>query len=116
MTGPVRRLRLLYLIDSLAPGGSERSLAALAPHYRDLGVELTVGVLCDRAGVADEIRAADGKVISLAGAAGRARQLSALRALVTERQPDLVHTTLFESDVLGRVAARSAGTPVVSSL
>jgi glycosyltransferase involved in cell wall biosynthesis len=31
-------------------------------------------------------------------------------------RPDLVHTTLFEADVSGRVAARLTGIPVVSSL
>jgi glycosyltransferase involved in cell wall biosynthesis len=36
--------------------------------------------------------------------------------LVRSLRPDLVHTTLFESDVAGRIAAVSARVPVVSSL
>jgi glycosyltransferase involved in cell wall biosynthesis len=47
---------------------------------------------------------------------GRAATAAALRRLVREQRPDLVHTTLYESDVLGRAAALSAGVPVVSSL
>ena len=41
---------------------------------------------------------------------------SAVRRLVGEVEPDLVHTTLYEADIAGRVGARLAGVPVVSSL
>jgi glycosyltransferase involved in cell wall biosynthesis len=36
--------------------------------------------------------------------------------IVRERRPDIVHTTLFEADVAGRIGARRAGVPVVSTL
>jgi glycosyltransferase involved in cell wall biosynthesis len=36
--------------------------------------------------------------------------------LIRERSPDLVHTTLFEADITGRIAAARARVPVVSSL
>jgi len=111
-----RPLRLLYVIDSLAAGGAERSLAALAPHYRDLGVELTVVVLIDRHGVEDQIVDAGGRIISVASTPGRLRKIARLRSLIREQRPDLVHTTIFEADILGRTGAWLAGTPVVSSL
>ncbi|MFN8024847.1 MAG: glycosyltransferase [Acidimicrobiia bacterium] len=110
------RIRLLYVIDSVAAGGAERSLAALAPHYRDLGVDLTVVTLVDRQGVEQQLLDAGARLLSVASAKGRSGKLRALRALVREERPDLVHTTLFEADILGRTAARLAGTPVVSSL
>ena len=41
-------MRVLYLIDSLAGGGAERSLAALAPAYADRDLRLTVAYLHER--------------------------------------------------------------------
>jgi glycosyltransferase involved in cell wall biosynthesis len=107
---------VLYLIDSLAPGGAERSLAALAPHYRDLGVSLEVVTLIDRDGLEDELRSAGARVFPLGGSSGRTARTRRFAAMVREHRPDLVHTTLFESDVVGRLGARMAKTAVVSSL
>ena len=56
MTGGA--VRVLYLIDSLAAGGAERSLAALAPAYRERDLRLTVGYLHERPGVQAELEAA----------------------------------------------------------
>ena len=106
----------MYVIDSLARGGAERSLASLAPQYRQLGVRLDVVVLVERDGVEAAIRSAGGEIFSVAGATGRTARVRQLTALMRERSPDLVHTTLFESDVAGRVSARIARLPVVSSL
>jgi len=109
-------VRLLYLIDSLAPGGAERSLAALAPAYRARGVDLEVASLRDRRGVQGELETAGARLWSLTGGGGRVGAIRRARALIRERRPDLVHTTLFEADVAGRIGARLAGVPVVSSL
>ena len=38
-------MRVLYLIDSLVPGGAERSLAAMAPHLVAGGIVLEVATL-----------------------------------------------------------------------
>ena len=65
--------RVLYVIDSLAPGGAETSLAELAPG---------ISVL----------------------------------AMIREIKPDLVHTTLYEADIAGPVAARTARLPSSTSL
>lgn len=107
---------VLYVIDSLLAGGAERSLAALAPLYPRRGIRLDVAYLHDRPGVQRELESAGATMLSVAGPGGRAGRLRRMRHLVTSRRPDLVHTTLFEADVAGRVAARLAGTPVVSSL
>ena len=103
------------MIDTLRPGGAERSLAALAPQYRDLGIALDVAVLVETDGLQDEIRAA-GAALFCVGAGRRLGQVRRFADLVRYRRPDLVHTTLFESDIVGRTGARVAGTRVVSSL
>jgi glycosyltransferase involved in cell wall biosynthesis len=107
-------LHVLYLIDSLAGGGAERSLAALAPAYRDRDLRLTVAYLHERPGVRAELEAAGAAVRSLDGPLGLAGAVARARRLVTDLRPDLVHTTLFEADLVGRVAAGRV--PVVTSL
>jgi glycosyltransferase involved in cell wall biosynthesis len=109
-------MRVLYLIDSLRRGGAEQSLAALAPHLIDGGVDLEVAYLHERPGVRDDLMAAGVKLTPLTDVDGRLGWLRRARRLIYDRQPDLVHTTLFEADIVGRVAARLTRTPVVSSL
>lgn len=109
------RLRVLYVIDSLGHGGAERSLAEMAPYLVRSGIDLHVAVLHDREGFAEQVRAAGAEVHSVADGRGRLGWLTRLTALRRSLQPDLVHTTLFDSDVLGRVVAVAGRTPVVSS-
>ena len=109
-------MRVLYLIDSLVPGGAERSLAAMAPHLVAGGIVLEVATLHERPGVQAELAAAGAGLHSLAGRGGRAGWARRARRLIRDRRPDLVHTTLFEADLVGRVAATVCRVPVVSSL
>jgi glycosyltransferase involved in cell wall biosynthesis len=109
-------VHVLYLIDSLVAGGAERSLAALAPEYRRLGVRLDVAYLHERDGLAREIRDAGAELFSLADGGGRIGWTRGASSLVRERKPDLLHTTLFESDIVGRLASIATGTPTVCSL
>jgi glycosyltransferase involved in cell wall biosynthesis len=109
-------VKVVCLIDSLAPGGAETSLAALAGEYAGRGVELEVAYLKERAGLAARFEAAGVPLFSLASAGGRRGWARAVRRLLADRKPDLLHTTLFESDVAGRVGAWRTGVPVVTSL
>jgi glycosyltransferase involved in cell wall biosynthesis len=109
-------VHVLYVIDSLIPGGAERSLAAIAPHMVSRGVVLDIAYLHRRPGLQQELRAAGAELHCLAGRGGRLGWLWRTRRLVDGRRPDLLHTTLFEADVAGRVAGWSSRLPVVSSL
>jgi glycosyltransferase involved in cell wall biosynthesis len=109
-------VHVLYLIDSLAVGGAERSLASMAPNLVAAGVRLDVAYLRERSGVHDELREGGATLFALDGPGGRAGGLRRVRRVLGERRPDLVHTTLFEADLLGRIAGRLARVPVVSSL
>src|SRR5690348_14848649 len=93
-------------------------MAALAAPYAAHGIELRVAYLherepnvrstFERSGAAtvliDEVRL------------GRVRTMLELADEIRTFRPDLVHTVLFESDVLGRLSAVKARTPVVSSV
>jgi glycosyltransferase involved in cell wall biosynthesis len=108
-------MRVLSVIDSLAPGGTERSTVVLAPHLRELGVDTTIVTL--RAAEHDltpEAEAAGTQVQRLESKTflGRVREL---RAIVRSGEFDLVHTALYKADQVGRLAAWGTGVPVVSS-
>jgi glycosyltransferase involved in cell wall biosynthesis len=109
-------VRVLYIIDSLVPGGAESSLAALARLYPARGVELEVAYLHDRPGLYEAVAATGARLASLDGPDGRRGWVRRAVALVRDRRPDLVHTTLFEADIAGRLAGASARVPVVSSI
>lgn len=109
-------MRVLYVIDSLVGGGAESSLAEVAPFLRDLEIELHIGYLHERPGLHDRLRAGGATLHPLSGSGGRLGWIRRTRSAVRELRPDLVHTTLFEADVAGRIAAWSTRTPVVSSL
>ena len=109
-------MRVLYVIDSLTPGGAETSLAAMAPHLIGGGVDLEVGYFVERPGVHQQLLDAGARVTCIGNEGGRRGRVAQVRRLVAERQPKLVHTTLFEADVAGRIGARLARIPVVTSL
>ena len=110
-------MRVLYLIDSLIAGGAERSLAALAPWYVRAGIRLDVGYLYDRDNVwRPAIEAAGANVVPLSGRAGMPGSVLRSRRTMRSIRPDLVHTTLFDADVIGRIASLGIGVPVVTSL
>jgi glycosyltransferase involved in cell wall biosynthesis len=108
-------MRLLYVIDSLFPGGSAQSLAAMAPYLVAHGVQLEVAYLVDRPGLRGELEQAGARVLPVGGDS-RLGWTVQLVQLLRRRRPDLVHTTLFEADLCGRIAARLTDKPVVSSL
>ena len=109
-------MHILYLIDSLVPAGAERSLVAMAPYFAARGIDLDVAYLHDRAGLQDELARTGTALSSLAGRGGRPGWIYRATRLASRRRPDLIHTTLFEADVAGRIAAALDRIPVVSSL
>lgn len=109
-------MRVLHLIDSLGPGGAERSLIELLPFYREAGIESTVVCLKDHdTGFVEEVRDLGIRLHCLPGNSLRA-WIPAFRNYVREEQPDLVHTCLFLADLVGRIAAIGTQVPILSSL
>jgi len=108
-------VHVLYLIDSLSTGGAERSLAELAPGYAARGIRLDVAYFHERPGVQEDLRRAGASLFPIGGS-GRVDFARRAHRLLRDRRPDLVHTTLFEADVAGRIASWRARIPVVTSL
>jgi glycosyltransferase involved in cell wall biosynthesis len=108
-------VRVLYVLDSLTPGGTETSTVALLPALRARGVDASIAVFRraeDDLGSAAEAAGAPVTVVESSSMWGR---VGALRTLIGERRPDVVHTALYVADQVGRLAAIGTGTPVVSS-
>jgi len=110
-----RAVRVLHVINGLGTGGAERSLAEVLPVLRDCGVDSVVACLWRKPeGVHAAVEAA-GFPIHVIGS-HKARALRRLRSLIGSGRPSVVHTTIFEADVLGRLAAAGSRAAVLSSL
>ncbi len=109
-------MKVLFVLDSLFGGGTERSTVVLLPYLRDRGIEPTVAVLrASKSGDEAALTTSGIEVVVLEGSSKR-QQIAALRALIGCMHPDIVHTALFAADVVGRLAAWRTGALVVSSL
>ena len=109
-------MRVLYVIDSLARGGAEMSLVHIAPSYREVGLDLHIAFLRDHRDLGPALVEAGACLHPVEPDRGRLRQLAALIRLIRRLRPDVIHTTLWEADILGRTAGVLTWTPVVSTL
>ncbi len=109
------RIKLLYLINGLGPGGAERSLVEMLPFFRPAGIETTVVCLRDRKHNADAVLD-QGCTLVYLNARSLRGWIPELRRLIREMRPDLIHTTIFEADLVGRFAALGTGVPVLTSI
>lgn len=106
-------LRVLLVINSLGPGGAEHSTIQMLPGLAERGVRVEIAALEAVLDRSQQVGPTPHHVI-----AGRNLmvKLLALRRLVRRTRPDLVHTMIFEADILGRIGAILTGVPVLSSL
>lgn len=108
------RIRVLYFINGLGTGGAERSLADLLGPLESRGIGITVACLYERAeGVERQItRSIDVRLLR-----GRPWQrYRDARGIIRDITPHVIHTTIFESDLLGRFSAIGTDLPVVTSI
>lgn len=112
-----RAIRVLHVIDGLWGGGAEESLqqillgtagptllhgvAVLKPGTDGLGPLMDMGVV-----VFAPQRQLDSRIA----------RLRHVRSALRRYAPDLVHTTLAEASLAGRIAAKLAGVPVLTSV
>lgn len=110
-------MKVLYVIPGLgAGGGAERSLLALAPHLATAGIELTIAYFVVRpSDNAEAYSRAGVEVVHLPSPTHLGR-MRAVRQLIKQLEPDVVHTTLFDADQIGRLAAWGLPARVITSL
>ena len=116
MKPPQSTPTILFLIDSLWVGGSERSLAEMQPHLRSAGIHTTIACLRRRdEGVEREVLA-EGIELRYLNAGALSAQVWAVRRLLKKLRPQILHTALFRSNLVGRLAAVGLSVKVLSSL
>jgi len=107
------------LIDHFALGGAETLLTQFAAAAPRAGISLSIACLDERDGnpAAAPLYERGTPPLNL-GAHGRPgiRVLRAFRRLIAEQRPQIVHTHLGTSDIVGGVTARSLGVPMVSTI
>ena len=109
-------LKILFVIDGLGSGGAERSLAQMLPYLDRANIKSTVAFFYRRDDSLEGSLRAHGADLRHLSQKGVVRRVAALRRLIMAEEPDVIHTTLFESDVMGRLAALGMNKVVVSSL
>jgi glycosyltransferase involved in cell wall biosynthesis len=110
-------LKILFVIETLGHGGAERSLAEILPPLLDAGIKPTVAFFHrhNKESLEDLLRD-EGVELRFLPARGMWRRVAALRRLIRTERPDVIHTALFTSDILGRLASIGAPSVVVTSL
>ena len=109
-----QKLDVLHLIGTLSPGGAERNLFYLAPHLSKSRLRYGICCLMHRGEFADEIERMGIPVFEMHYRRRYALQtLLRLRRLLVDGEVAVVHTHLFESGVMGRLAAWLARVPIV---
>ena len=109
-------IKVLAVMDGTGTGGAETSMAAMAPLMAENGVELEVAYFHDRPGAKEKFLEAGIPLHHVPPGRTRLATVWRLRKLIKERRPDLVHTMVYEADIIGRTAAFTARVPVMSSI
>ena len=115
MNTSVHGMKILFVIDSLGAGGAERSLAELLPALEEAGIEPIIACLDHRTyGVEAEVVASGADVRFLPRRP--IARLRELRRIVAKESPDLIHTTILASNLVGRLASIGTRVKVLTSL
>jgi glycosyltransferase involved in cell wall biosynthesis len=109
-------LKILFVIDGVGSGGAERSLAQMLPYLDRVGIKSTVAFFDRHADSLESSLRAQGTDLRHLPQQGVMRRVAALRRLILTEQPHVVHTSLFQADVIGRLASIGLNKVVISSL
>ncbi|HEX7334841.1 MAG TPA: glycosyltransferase family 4 protein [Pyrinomonadaceae bacterium] len=112
-------INVVHLIETLGPGGAERLLYTNLKHFDPERVRSTVVTVYEHGTQwVEPIKALGVPVINLhcQGARDIPKGIGRLRTWLRANRPDLVHSHLWAANVIGRIAGRLAGVPVISSI
>ena len=113
------RLHVVHLIEALGPGGAERLLYTNLKHFDPERIRSTVVTVYPHATHwLEPITALGIPVVPLNCRSTRdiAKGIRRFRTWLLENQPDVIHSHLWAANIIGRVAGRLTGTPVISSI
>ncbi|MBD3168993.1 MAG: glycosyltransferase [candidate division Zixibacteria bacterium] len=109
-----RKIKLLHIINELEIGGAEVLLSNIAQYLDKDRYEIHVAYLDKQGTLAGDIEQNGGYVYDLS-MNGRKHPFIFFRVLsiIKSLKPDIVHVHLLLASVLGRIAGRIAGVPVL---
>lgn len=113
------KYKIIWLIDALKPGGAEQLMPTLLTHFDKEHFEMRVCALMVKDGnpITKELNDMGISVdIVHLSSLKNPLNLFKLIAYFNKHQPDLIHTQLQFSDILGNIAAKIKGIPSVSTL
>jgi glycosyltransferase involved in cell wall biosynthesis len=108
-------VKVMFVLDSLAPGGTEHSTVLLAGELVARGHDITIATMKAAEHELDATATASGVSVVRLHPGRFLAQVRELHGLISEQKPDVVHTALFNADQLGRLAAIGTRAPVISS-
>jgi len=110
---------IIWMIDGLGTGGAEQLMPVILKHLKEAGFNIRICALQIRNGnpIADELKRF-GLPVDLVLVPNLRHPLNLLRILryLRTNRPQILHTQLEFSDILGTVAASLVGIPSVSTL
>ena len=110
---------IIWMIDSLGPGGAEQLMPTILKHLMDAGFNIRVCILQVRLGnpIASELERI-GLPVDFVPVPNLRHPFNIIRILtyLRSQRPQIVHTQLEFSDVLGTLGAKILGIPSVSTL
>ena len=113
-------MNIVQVSDSITVGGAERLLVVFASMARARGISVTTVSLLDEPGelsYRDELISLGSKVVCLpAPRIMDLKRFAELKRFLRCGRFDLAHTHLFYGNIVGALAARQVGLPVVSTL
>ena len=112
-------VHVVHLIEALGPGGAERLLYTNLKHFDPERVRSTVITVYPHATHwLEPIKSLGIPVVPLNCRNTREipKGIGTLRTWLLANQPDLIHSHLWAANVIGRIAGRLTGTPVISSV
>lgn len=111
-----RTTTVLFLINGLGTGGSERSLAETVPLLVRHNIDCVFACHHQRDEGVQESLSRQGFSIHFLRSATFPGRIREVRGLLIKHRPDVLHTTIFESDILGRIASTGFPVRVLTSL
>lgn len=106
-------MRVVHVIDHLGAGGAQRLIADLAPRQQQRGHMVTVVCLRHPTRLGSALKSAGVRVHYLRLGRTDPRQAIDLPAILHAESPDIVHTHLTVSCLLGRIAAMMVGVEAI---
>lgn len=108
--------KILFVIDSLGAGGAERSLVESLPLFEKSGIEPIIVCFYKREeGFARSI-VEQGFDLRYVLTPSWVQRIRRLRELICHEKPEVLHSTLFNANVAGRLAAWRKPVHVLNSL